>query len=342
LIALGILSGCGGDGGGHAADDAPAVSAESAAPAPTSGSPEFSAAGESSPPVAGERYALLIGIERYPTGGATLPGPATDVDELRDVLINVYKFPAQNVRTLRNQQATRQAIVDSIKKHLGRAGANGLAFLYFSGHGVRMSRNYSVQDHEATGVDQALFVWGANNKPSVILDDELGYLLRQISSARVIFVADACHSGTMSTLEADADGSGTVPPRFYNRSAGQLVNEAGADLPAQWLSDAAASGSTNIDVESGPFLFLAAAEEQRKAYSGNNWPTTGERHGVFTYYFTRALRTANGTHSARQFFSGLRTQVVDSDVCTKYKRCQTPQIGGEQADDRLVNLIGNK
>jgi hypothetical protein len=281
----------------------------------------------------------LVGISENPDPATMLAGPPTDVSDMRKVLVDTYKFPAQNVRILRDQQATRQAIIDSIRRHLGRAGANGTAFLYFAGHGVQMSRNYSVQDPEGSGADQALLVWGPSGRGSVILDDEMGYLLRELDTPRVIFMADACHSEGAAQFGAKASGSN--PPRFTLRSAGVLKDDAGAELPAQWLSDGVAAGSQDLDAHSGPFLFLAAAEEELPAWSAENWPP-GQNNGVFTYYFTRALRTADGNRTAQQFFNGLQAQVVGSDACTTYGYCQTPQILGAQAGAQLVNLIGSR
>jgi hypothetical protein len=337
LMLVSGLAGCGADDGswdGARAEDSAAVRAE--------GGVEESLVPVVAPPKPDARYALLIGIQEYPEGFRKLPGPATDVVEFRNVLVDVYGFLPKNVVTL-PKKATRQAILDAITNHLGQAGPDGMALLYFSGHGVQMSRNYSVPDTEKTGTDQALLVWGADGKASVILDDELGHLLRNLNTPRVLFVADACHSGTVSKLQVAAavDGDST-PPTFFNRSAGKVTGEGAFDIPVRWLSDAAPANAGDIGASSGPYVFFGAAEEQSRAFSVENWPSKGEQHGVFTYFLTRALRSADGTKSARTFFEAVQFQVVNSNGCKKYKRCQTPQIAGDHADQRLMDLLGQR
>src|ERR1700741_2771791 len=99
------------------------------------------------------RRALLIGIDDYtastlprPTrthprerSWADLKGAANDVDILREMLVLVYGFHPKDIVTLKNQQATRAAILRSIEQHLVQPASKGdIAFYYFAGHGSQV------------------------------------------------------------------------------------------------------------------------------------------------------------------------------------------------------------
>ena len=68
------------------------------------------------PPAAASRRALLIGVDRYLSNDMnTLKGAANDARRMRGVLVGRFEFPADNVRVLLDEEATRVAILDAIR-----------------------------------------------------------------------------------------------------------------------------------------------------------------------------------------------------------------------------------
>ena len=82
------------------------------------------------------RRALLIGIGSYPRDEMKLPGPVTDVELLRDVLVDKFRFAPEHVRTLTDSAATRQAIVDQFQELNDCTSPSDSVVVHFSGHSV--------------------------------------------------------------------------------------------------------------------------------------------------------------------------------------------------------------
>jgi len=68
-------------------------------------------------------WALVVGISDYThfddVEGGDLPGAENDARDVRDVLLDRWGFPEENVRLLLNQEATRDAMEEGIVDWLG-------------------------------------------------------------------------------------------------------------------------------------------------------------------------------------------------------------------------------
>ncbi len=97
----------------------------------------------SHPSTPGVGWALLVGVGAYENvEGYTvsrLSAPAKDVDALRTFLTDpkLGAFPASNVRTLIDEQATKAEILLALANMRRRAAPEDLVLFYFSGHGYR-------------------------------------------------------------------------------------------------------------------------------------------------------------------------------------------------------------
>ena len=84
-------------------------------------------------------FALLVGINRYKAIRG-LNACETDVNSVKTYLTESHSSDA-NIKTLIDQEATRDAIVNNFRTHLKQAKQGDVAFFYFSGHGVRQKAN---------------------------------------------------------------------------------------------------------------------------------------------------------------------------------------------------------
>ena len=81
-------------------------------------------------------YALVVGIDAYHDGIRPLRGCGNDLDlVVRYLNTQVAPQAKLHPRTLRDGQATRQAVIDGFRDHLGHAGPGDTALFWFSGHG---------------------------------------------------------------------------------------------------------------------------------------------------------------------------------------------------------------
>ncbi len=166
---------------------------------------------QSSPSVGATRRALLIGINKYKhlpfysqilkMTITHLKGSINDVNLMKELLVSRYGFKEDDIKTLMDEKATRENIIKTFEDWLIHGTKEGdLAFFYFSGHGTQVPDQNGDEDD---GQDEALCPYdlvpeGAANvmEAKVIIDDELGLLLRRLKGREVVVILDACHSGT--------------------------------------------------------------------------------------------------------------------------------------------------
>lgn len=242
------------------------------------------------------RRALLIGIDDYTAstlprpprakgeqrGWPDLKGATNDVGILREMLVRVYGFQDDEIITLKNQQATRAAILQAIEHSLVRPAAKGdIVFYYFAGHGSQVPNRAS---EEFDGLDESVIPadsrWGAPD----IRDKELRPLFNRIldRGAHLTLILDHCHSG--SGFRGLPTGA---RPRGIRR--------------AREIVDAKPYGARPD--ERGALVF-ASAQDRELA-----WETRGDDglfHGSFTWAWIRAMRDAEPGEPAQETF--LRAQ----------------------------------
>jgi hypothetical protein len=150
-------------------------------------------------------YALIVGIANYPN---VRPLPPTVVKDARDIAAMLQRpdragYPADHVKLLLNEQATKQGVLDGLKWLADHAKGDATATFYFSGHGANLpdgpnKGNYLVTyDTVLTGKPNYV------NPATILSSDELTAALNAIQTQKVITLLDACHSGgTGATKDA--------------------------------------------------------------------------------------------------------------------------------------------
>jgi|GEM_PF-1258412 len=161
--------------------------------------------------------ALLVGVEEYANPQYNLKGVKEDVRLLKEALVRKGVFTDGEIKTLVNKEASRNSIINAFKEWLiNGTKAGDLALFYFSGHGIQVwdEDGDEVQD----GKDETILPWDAKvvgdrerrsfrgrtgfaftgkQAENVILDDELGNLLKEMKGRTVVFLSDSCHSGSV-------------------------------------------------------------------------------------------------------------------------------------------------
>ena len=150
-----------------------------------------------------QKHALIVAIANYPTESGW---SKINSDNDRTLLVSEFKRLGFKVTTLQNEQATKQAIIQSLSHLAKQIHPNDYVCIHFSCHGQQMEDNN--QDEE-DGLDEALIPYDAflsyqkgiyegNNH---LRDDELGEQLTIIrkklgEKGTLLVTLDACHSGT--------------------------------------------------------------------------------------------------------------------------------------------------
>ena len=88
---------------------------------------------------AARKHALVIGIGRYLPGQGIqdLDGPGPDAEAVAATLIADFGFPTENVRLLRDSQASRSGILEALDQLIVNIAPGDYLLIYYSGHAAR-------------------------------------------------------------------------------------------------------------------------------------------------------------------------------------------------------------
>ncbi len=140
--------------------------------------------------------ALLVGINAYI--GAPLQGCVNDVNNMANMLVDKYKFPAENVRLLCDSRATTAAIRERLHWLVSDLVPGSRIFFHFSGHGAQTATRNPAG--EVDGLDEVIcpvdFDW---TDAHMIRDKEFYEIFKNIPpDVKFYWVNDSCHSGDLT------------------------------------------------------------------------------------------------------------------------------------------------
>ncbi len=312
-VCLGLLACCG------MADPQPPEPRE--ASPPSAFASDSQAPASARPAATARRRALLIGINDYaaagnpsaPRGIRNLEGAVNDVTAMREMLLARYGFEDPDVLVLTDQEATREAILQSIQNHLEAPAKKGDVLLfYFSGHGSQVLNSRSDEpDH----MDETIVPADALGGKPDIRDKELRALFNRILERRagLTIVLDSCHSGSGVRGLLDAT----------------LFRSVGPDR--RDLKDSSPPGPRPEDLGA---LVLSASQDYDLAYEAVD--EYGRPHGAFSLALIRAMRDSlNGGEPAEETFLRARARLQAE------KRFQEPVLAGLPRMRRLP-LLGRR
>ncbi len=171
------------------------------------------------------KFGLFVGINAYSGGINPLKGCVNDATKMREAMMTKFGFKAVDTTLLTDAAATRDGILNNLKKYEALAGAGDLLVFHYSGHGTLFPDAYSEEQDETKMVymeapddkgvmeviyerdkyDSAIVPVDArlrtSGKPwrNLILDDELYAIFSAITrkGAQVVLISDSCHSGSI-------------------------------------------------------------------------------------------------------------------------------------------------
>ena len=232
-------------------------------------------------PAAGaqEVRGLVIGIDDY----AHIRKLAGAVNDARDIGEALAGLGVDDLTVLLDGDATRARILDEWNRLLGRAAPGDTLVLTYAGHGWQEPER--VPGTEDDGKDEAMLLGGfretGHGTRERIVDDELNqwFLDASRKALKVVFVADACHSGTLTRSIDPRAPALTYRNIKYTGMTGDML---ALDLP----EEAADTGGTG-EGELAHVSKLAAALDHETV---PEIELGGEMRGALSYLFARALR----------------------------------------------------
>jgi uncharacterized caspase-like protein len=263
---------------------------------------------------AGKIYGLVIGIDDY-RYYSNLQGAVNDAMDIASALGTM----GAEVVTLLDGAATREAILREWRRLAVGLGPEDRLVVTYAGHGTNEPER--VSGNEADGLDETLILSGfAPHGPAAgerIIDDEIAELIALAGPGRTIFVADACHSGTLSRNIAPALGYRYV-------SVGRIEAD---PLPPPPPRPDAREGREETA------LFLGAADDSEKT---PEFLIEGQARGALSFAFAAALRGAADANGDGIITKGEVETYVRRTVRSISLGSQRPQVAPPGVADRVL------
>lgn len=268
------------------------------------------------------KKALLVGINKYrPDLGADLQGCVNDVENMRNMLVNIFKFPVDNVRVIINDRATRQGILDRLKWLLDGSKAGDELVFHYSGHGSQVrDRNGDELDDQ---LDEILCPYDLDwNNP--LTDDILADLFKQIPvGVYLTMLSDSCHSGTITRGLDNPGNPGAIilKPRYIAPPFDIKSRSLGKILPKNRMGKKSGGAQRHV-------LVSGCRDNQTSADAHID----GKPQGAFTWAISTAIK-----EDPNRTWSDAHKKAVE--LLARYS--QVPQLSGS-ADLIFRPVFGNK
>ena len=259
-----------------------------------------------------ETRALVVGVDEYyyiqPLKGA--------VNDARDIHAALEKLDVRDRTLLLNGKATKAAIRKAWFAMVERANPGDLLIFTYAGHGGQEPEN--VKGTEKDGKDENFILAGFNGKSRSgrkerIVDNEIHVWLKAASDRKlkVVFVADSCHSGTMTRA---------LDRRFSLPSRDTPPYAIPDDLP---VPEESRKGARISQDQLPGVLFLAATQEHRKT---PEVLINGRPRGALSYVFARILEGAADNNHDRVTTLFELEDYLRAMVRTYSQARQTPEV----------------
>jgi hypothetical protein len=142
-------------------------------------------------------FALFVGINKY-VNAKPLFGCVEDTLSVEKLFRSRIPEETLALQSLYDEQATRGAIIDGFRSHLGQARAGDVALFYYCGHGSLEWVPDAWKRLEPGGMNRTIVPVDARAGGIFDLaDKELNGLIGEVAAtdAHVVVITDSCHSG---------------------------------------------------------------------------------------------------------------------------------------------------
>ncbi|MBK1648807.1 caspase family protein [Rhabdochromatium marinum] len=273
-----------------------------------------------------EIRALVVGIDQYQHADP-LHGATSDAEDIEQAL---RKIGVKDLTKRLDAEATREQLSKDWEQLLARSEPGDMIVFTYAGHGAQEDER--IAGSEADSYDEVLLLFDfnpANQRPAGRLyDDELHEWFAKAGERDidVLFIADACHSGTL-TRGVDPRAVGLS---YRNYAYAIPDDQLALDLP----SDFSAGEVEELD----NVTFFAAAQENEKVpefslYDANWQPA---QRGALSWAFSRALEGPADENADKQLTLDELKHFLRANVRAIANSRQTPNLLPDSNGDRTL------
>jgi hypothetical protein len=286
-------------------------------------------------------HALVIGINDYPALAEReqLKGAANDVALVKAAL---EAAGATSIVTLVNREATLAAVRTNLKQLSARASSGDWILVHFSGHGAQFpALDPSTEEEAGQKLDEvfATMEFEKSGKRGVLRDDEIHAWLKSVPrDVQVMFIADACHSGTGTRGKKNS-----FDDRFVPRS-----REIKVDIAPAASSSGKAEAPPVIrkvqDVQLPNVVYVPATIDEKEV---KEVLADGQVHGALSVAVARAFKgyadkasNGDGRTTLKEFdrFLRMETARLSAEAGERQQTSNAKFVPGREAE--VVPFLG--
>lgn len=274
-----------------------------------------------------EIYALLVGIDNYPDPNHRLEGCINDITAIEEYLNE--RFDRQeyqlHLQTLKDEQATREAVINGFRNHLRQARQDDVVLFYYSGHGSQEQAPKEFWHLEPDHLDETLVCYDSRTENGWDLaDKELAKLVGEVAEnePHITIILDCCHSGSGTKDPMQEARERRIPADKRKRPLDSFIFKL-QDL--EKLSDTSRDPEnhpTGWKIPTGRHVLLAACRDYETA---KEYP--GKLRGYFSYYLMDTLSKTKGKLTYRDLFARTNAIVRSESID------QSPQLEVNHSED---------
>ena len=253
-----------------------------------------------------------MGINDYPGTSSDLTGCVNDANDWKEVL----ESRDFEVARLLDGEATRRALIGELRRLVGALRAGDILVFQFSGHGSWIP---DEDGDETDSRDEVLCPHDIASQGPLTDDDLHGIFSERAPWARIVLIADSCHSGTVSRFRKTDAGEGReqrvrfLPPREFLsramlRSLGRGERRKAASPPGRRSA-----------------LLLSGCLETEFSYDA---VFRGRPNGAFTHAAIRSLARLPEGATYLDWYGAIRRALPTAEYP------QTPTLYGSSTEKR--------
>ena len=233
----------------------------------------------------GEKYALLVGINKYLEPGNDLQGCVNDVMDMADILTKKYGFKQDNIRILTDARATQANIMERLEWLVSDTQPGDMLVWHYSGHGaqVRCRNGDELDDQKDEIICPHDLDWDNPFTDDMIAD----YFKRVPEGSLLTFICDACHSGSMD--RGMTNNPHYKKAKFIQPPPDIAWRSQGRDIKTKKFGQkgfrSASSGNVHV-TDLRDVLISGCRDDQTSADACFN----GKYNGALTYSLLKALQ----------------------------------------------------
>ncbi len=263
------------------------------------------------------KKALVIGIDKYnPPPGAKisttsgrlewpeLSGCKNDALAMKEIIMTKFGYVQADIAELYDAKATRAAILKGMEELLNNTPENGIALIYYAGHGSYITNSFSKEEDKYDESIVPSDTW--KEGVADIRDKEIARMFNRFVDKKIKLTAifDCCHSGSMAR--------GLYPGKSrYIGGSNYDVKDSVAVIPPETRPN------SNI-------LILSAAQDNEPAKE-HRLDYTQPAHGAFTLALIEIFKQQSVKASVDNIFNGIRAMIK------AFGKTQEPVLAGDPA-----------